>query len=71
MPATIIRTGEPSAFLPIVAASGIGLAPFVLDAPAPVRAAPFLRLVCPKTAAMGDPQNARPSRLLARSQLHA
>ena len=45
MPATVIRTAEPSAFASVVAASGIGVSPFVLDAPAVLRSPPFLTLV--------------------------
>ena len=45
MRTTVIRTAEPSAFVHLVAASGIGLSPFVLDAPAIVPASGHLRLV--------------------------
>ena len=45
MRTTVIRTAEPSAFVHLVAASGIGVSPFVLDAPAVARATGHLRLV--------------------------
>jgi hypothetical protein len=45
MRTTIIKTAEPSAFVHLTAASGIGLSPFVLDPPAVLRATGHLRLV--------------------------
>ena len=45
MRTTIIKTAEPSAFVHLTAASGIGVSPFVLDAPAIARATGHLRLV--------------------------
>jgi hypothetical protein len=45
MKMTVIRTADPSAFVHMVGASGIGLSPFILDAPAAAQGPRHLRLV--------------------------
>jgi hypothetical protein len=45
MRTTVISTAEPSAFVRMIAASGIGLSPFILDAAIAAQGPRHLRLV--------------------------